>query len=140
MRVCFILLISIFCLTDCTDKNIDYVLDKNISEVGFKLKSSPSIIGKEICTLLYFEGSNYKIVKAYYDCNNYTPKSVDIENGKINCCHENLYLEGDTVKICLVKLDTGIFKFSKIKLLFTDKQNHYYVADTTFQYFVRDSI
>ena len=48
-------------------------------------------------------------------------------------------MEKDTVKICLVPGEIGLYKFHKIKLLFSDLQNNYFVADTTFSYIVSDS-
>jgi hypothetical protein len=142
MKRTFFFLAVILFLMSCHNSNKEYVLDKNISKVGFKIQFvNEPIIGKEMCTYLYFEKSKYRIIDAYYDCDStYTPQSIDIKNGKINSCKNHLYLEGDTVKICLVRLETGVFKFHKIKLLFTDKEKKYYVADTTFQFYVRDSI
>ena len=49
-------------------------------------------------------------------------------------------MEKDTVKICLVPGEIDFYKFHRIKLLFSDLQNNYFVADTTFSYIVSDSI
>lgn len=118
-----------------------YELGRNISEIGFIIKyDNEAILGHEICASLYFNGSNYKIQKGYFDCSNYKPELVDENKGVINGCNNKLYMEGDTLKICLVPADTGKYNFHKIKLLFKDKRNNYFVADTTFSFNIKDSI
>lgn len=139
MRILMYLIfaLTLFTFLGCREST-PFKLDKHLSEIGFKIKydSSP-IVGREICACLYFDDSRYQIKQGYFDCLNCKPELVDEKNGIINGCNNKLYMDNDTVKICLTPAETGLYQFHKITLLIKDKSNAYFVADTTFSFNVQ---
>ena len=137
-----LLFIMYSCSTDSSSKEEKSTLLINPSNsIKVKFKNKNSIVGQEVCALFYFTNDSFKIMKAYYDCENFKTQKIDTVSGEIKACKNKLYMELDTVKVCLVPTDTGQFNFvHRINLTVLGKNNQYYFIDTTFSTYVNDSI
>lgn len=125
-------------LEGCTRSDDVSVHQGQLSRHNFIIEfdSNPTL-GEEICTYLYFKNEDYKIKTAYIDCSIISLDSIDTKKYEIKGCSKKLYMEGDSIVVCLFPEKTGQFKFHDIKLLYTDLNKNIFIADTTFEFSVK---
>jgi len=97
----------------------------------------PVKIGEEITIEIYFDNSNWKIIKAYFDCEN----DIDINktNKSITGCEKELFLENDTIFIGFRPTIAGRKKFSLITVLAENELRELKILNTSFEYQVVDN-
>jgi hypothetical protein len=119
--------ILIFCLVvfSCVGSKKDSVnlLVSNIKTVN---------IGEELTVEIYLDNPDWKINKAYFDCE--INQELDEINKSITGCDKELFLENDTIFIGFRPTVTGRKKFSPITVLAENKLRELKILNTSFEY------
>lgn len=123
----FVNLFASFVSCDVNKNNIN----ENDSYNDVKLKIDfDSIISarKEACAYIYFENNDYKLIRAYIECDA-KPEEIDLVNYEISVCHKKLYIENDTAFLCIEPNIKGKIDFENIKIIYK-MNSQYHVLDT----------
>lgn len=136
MKINLLLLIAACCIAGCSTpiSNEDgFAKVKDLAEYGLRVQVKGELkTENEICALAYFDNSKYKILQGYGDCSMDSITGIDKKENKIIGCYKRVFIKDDTIKLCLMPADTGLFKFPSIQILFSDNEGNYFVADTSF--------
>lgn len=91
---------------------------------------------EQFCTKIYFNSNEFKLHRAYVD--------FDVNNTQIDTSQKKLVGEGlklnmnlDTLKIFFRDVNIGSHEFKRIRVLFSDLNNNYYVRDTVYSYSIK---
>lgn len=101
----------------------------NFDKLGIRIIKDSMYIGEETCVKVFFKSNDkYELINGYIDC---MIDSIRIDTmKKIYGCDKKLYIEEDTIKICLTPKVEQV-DLNNIVILFSDKENNYYAADTS---------
>lgn len=132
LYICAVICLLVSCSTpDANKKKVQMTKDLNKYGIQIKIKGELKV-ESEICALVYSINPSYKILQGYGDCNVDSIKGIDEKENKIIGCYKRAFIQDDTVKLCLMPADSGIFQFPSIQVLFSDNEGNYFVADTSF--------
>lgn len=141
MKKQFIIFSFIGMLASChlaTNRADKWSLEKNIqlSQAGVVVFKHPNVTSEDQSRVdIYFNSKNYFLLDGYMYCNLDSICCLDSASIRIQGCNSRLYKQVDTLEIYYTPNEDIIRKFGTIQLpritiLFKDKADNYYVADT----------
>ncbi|TDQ18579.1 hypothetical protein DFQ04_0381 [Algoriphagus boseongensis] len=105
------------------------------------LKNDTVSINEDVLVRIYTSEKNWKIVKAYFDCNiSFDQEKVDESKESIEGCQKELFVLNDTILIQFNPTKTGLNNFGEIKALVKNTENEFKILKSDFSYFVSKKI
>jgi hypothetical protein len=94
-------------------------------------------IEEKVLARIYSNNSDWKIVKAYFDCEEKLKgDKVDVLNETIEGCRKELFVRNDTVIIQFTPTKLGFNHFGKIKTLMKKRSDEFKILESDFSYIV----
>jgi len=72
-------------------------------------------VEEKVLAKVYSNNSDWKLIKAYFDCINDSISSIDFSNETIEGCSKDLFVKNDTVLIQFTPKKTGHQHFGRIE-------------------------
>jgi hypothetical protein len=113
-------------------RNGDQLITPRILEIS----RDSILVGDELLVKVFLENKDFKLVKAFIDCDSIAEAAVDTTTYKLSGCSRTLLVQNDTVFIGFRPMNPGLQKISGITVLTRDKERIFRTFRHSFDYTV----